>query len=302
MLVANAGAGVSARVHLTSDEDWQRMLDLNLTAPFRCLRRALPSMLDTGRGRVVVIASVASKVGEPYISAYTASKHGVLGLVRSAAAEVARSGVTVNAICPGYVDTPMTDATVAGIVARTGRSEDEARQILADKQPNGRLVSPRRSRQPFGCAWTTPRSTGQGSTSTEERTRHDHRTHQPDLARHAARLLARRGRPRAGWCSWPGRPALDIEARIVDGGIVAQFEQALSNLLVALEEAGGRPDQLTSMTIYIVDMDDYRAHATELGRVWRRLVGSDYPAMAGIGVSRLWDADALVEVQGFAVL
>ncbi len=142
VLVANAGAGVSSRVHLTSDEDWQRMLDLNLTAPFRCLRRALPSMLDAGRGRVVVIASVASKVGEPYISAYTASKHGVLGLVRSAAAEVARSGVTVNAICPGYVDTPMTDATVAGIVARTGRSEDEARQILADKQPNGRLVTP----------------------------------------------------------------------------------------------------------------------------------------------------------------
>ncbi len=85
---------------------------------------------------------MAAKVGEPYIAAYTASKHGVLGLVRSAAAEVARSGVTVNAICPGYVDTPMTDATVAGIVAKTGRSEAEARQILADKQPNGRLVTP----------------------------------------------------------------------------------------------------------------------------------------------------------------
>jgi NAD(P)-dependent dehydrogenase (short-subunit alcohol dehydrogenase family) len=141
VLVANAGAGVSARVHKTTDEDWQRMLDLNLTAPFRCVRRALPSMLDAGRGRIVVVASVAAKVGEPYIAAYTASKHGVLGLVRSAAAEVARSGVTVNAVCPGYVDTPMTDATVAGIVARTGRSEAEARQILADKQPNGRLVT-----------------------------------------------------------------------------------------------------------------------------------------------------------------
>jgi NAD(P)-dependent dehydrogenase (short-subunit alcohol dehydrogenase family) len=142
VLVANAGAGVSARVHKTTDEDWQRMLDLNLTAPFRCVRRALPSMLDAGRGRIVVVASVAAKVGEPYIAAYTASKHGVLGLVRSAATEVARSGVTVNAICPGYVDTPMTDATVAGIIAKTGRSEAEARQILADKQPNGRLVTP----------------------------------------------------------------------------------------------------------------------------------------------------------------
>jgi len=99
-----------------------------------------------------------------------------------------------------------------------------------------------------------------------------------------------------------GQTGLDIDGEVVDGGLVAQFEQALSNLLVALEEAGGRPEQLTSMTIYIVDMDDYLAHATELGRVWRRLVGSEYPAMAGIGVSRLWDADALVEVQGFAVL
>ncbi len=127
VLVANAGAGVSASVARTTDEQWQRMLDLNLTAPFRCLRRALPGMLERGHGRVVVVASVAAKVGEPYISAYTASKHGVLGLVRSAAAEVATSGVTVNAVCPGYVDTPMTDATVDGIVTKTGRTAEEAR-------------------------------------------------------------------------------------------------------------------------------------------------------------------------------
>ncbi|MGN6300219.1 MAG: SDR family NAD(P)-dependent oxidoreductase [Angustibacter sp.] len=141
-LVLNAGAGVSGRVHRTSDADWQRMLDLNLTAPFRCLRRALPSMLDAGDGRVVAIASVAAKVGEPYIAAYTASKHGLLGLVRSAAAEVASSGVTVNAVCPGYVDTPMTEATVAGIVAATGRTAEQARESLERKQPTGRLVTP----------------------------------------------------------------------------------------------------------------------------------------------------------------
>ncbi len=140
-LVLNAGAGTSARVHRTSDDEWQRMLDLNLTAPFRCLRRALPAMIDAADGRVVAIASVAAKVGEPYIAAYTASKHGLLGLVRSAAAELASSGVTVNAVCPGYVDTPMTDATVAGIVAATGRSAEEARESLRRKQPTGRLVS-----------------------------------------------------------------------------------------------------------------------------------------------------------------
>jgi NAD(P)-dependent dehydrogenase (short-subunit alcohol dehydrogenase family) len=141
ILVANAGAGTSASVARTTDEQWQRMLDLNLTAPFRCIRRAVPSMVEQGDGRIVVVASIAAKVGEPYISAYTASKHGVLGLVRSAAAELARTGVTVNAVCPGYVETPMTEQTVSGISSRTGRSNDEARAILAGKQPIGRLIT-----------------------------------------------------------------------------------------------------------------------------------------------------------------
>lgn len=141
VLVVNAGASMSAPLVTTSDEDWQRMLDLNLTAPFRCLRRALPAMTSAGFGRVVVIASVAAKVGGARIAAYTASKHGVLGLVRTAAAEVARSGVTVNAVCPGYVDTPMTDTSVANIASGTGRSEDDARRILENMQPIGRLVT-----------------------------------------------------------------------------------------------------------------------------------------------------------------
>lgn len=141
VLVANAGAGISAPVARTTDEQWQLMLDLNLTAPFRCLRRAIPPMVDAGRGRVVVIASVAAKLGEPYIAAYTASKHGVLGLVRSAAAELAGKGVTVNAVCPGYVDTPMTDATIEGIVEKTGRSHEDARAVLGAKQPIGRLIT-----------------------------------------------------------------------------------------------------------------------------------------------------------------
>ena len=84
--------------------------------------------------------------------------------------------------------------------------------------------------------------------------------------------------------------------------MVAQFEQALGNLLTALRAAGGGPEHLAALTIYIVDMDDYRAHAREIGAVWRRLVGTDYPATAGVGVARLWDAEALVEVQGIAVL
>jgi enamine deaminase RidA (YjgF/YER057c/UK114 family) len=99
-----------------------------------------------------------------------------------------------------------------------------------------------------------------------------------------------------------GQTAIDVNGEVVGEGVVEQFEQALSNLLTALTEAGGRPEHLAALTVYVVDMDDYRAHAREIGRVWRRLVGTDYPAMAGIGVSRLWDATALVEVQGTAVL
>jgi enamine deaminase RidA (YjgF/YER057c/UK114 family) len=99
-----------------------------------------------------------------------------------------------------------------------------------------------------------------------------------------------------------GQTALDASGSVVGDGVVGQFEQALSNLLTALAEAGGEPADLVSLTVYIVDMEDYRANAREIGAVWKRLVGSDYPAMAGIGVSRLWDAEALVEVQGTAVL
>jgi NAD(P)-dependent dehydrogenase (short-subunit alcohol dehydrogenase family) len=142
VLVANAGAGYSARVDKTTDADWQRMLDLNLTAPFRCLRRAIPRMRVSGYGRIVVVASVAAKIGEPYVAAYTASKHGVLGLVRSAAAELAATGVTVNAVCPGYVDTPMTASTVDGIVAASGWTAEQAREALERKQPIGRLIAP----------------------------------------------------------------------------------------------------------------------------------------------------------------
>jgi enamine deaminase RidA (YjgF/YER057c/UK114 family) len=99
-----------------------------------------------------------------------------------------------------------------------------------------------------------------------------------------------------------GQTAQDTGGRIVGDGVVEQFERALANLLTALAAAGGRPGDLVALTIYIVDMDDYKAHRRQLGEVWRRLVGTEYPATAGVGVSRLWDDDALVEVSGVAVL
>jgi enamine deaminase RidA (YjgF/YER057c/UK114 family) len=99
-----------------------------------------------------------------------------------------------------------------------------------------------------------------------------------------------------------GQTGMDATGRIVEGGVVAQFERALGNVLTALRAAGGEPADLVSLTVYIVDLEDYRAHARDIGVVWRRLVGVDYPAMAGVGVSRLWDLDALVEVQGVAAI
>ncbi len=99
-----------------------------------------------------------------------------------------------------------------------------------------------------------------------------------------------------------GQTALDASGAIVGDGVVAQFEQALGNLLAALRAAGGEPSALASVTVYATDLADYRTHARELGAVWRRLVGRDYPAMAAVGVARLWDDAALVELQGFALL
>ena len=99
-----------------------------------------------------------------------------------------------------------------------------------------------------------------------------------------------------------GQTALDASGSIAGKSVVEQFEQALKNLLTALEAAGGSPEHLASLTIYAVDLADYRAHGREIGAVWRRVAGREYPAMAAIGVRRLWDAAAVVEIQGFAVL
>lgn len=143
ILILNAGASTSGPLRKVTNEDWQRMLDLNLTAPFYCLRRAVPAMVGQGYGRVVAVASVASQGGAPYLAAYCASKHGVLGLMRAAAAELARTGVTANTVCPAYVDTAIIDNIVHGIMdRRSGRiTEEQVRAFLERQQPIGRMVT-----------------------------------------------------------------------------------------------------------------------------------------------------------------
>lgn len=141
ILVNNAGIAGSAKLIDTTDEMWDAMMRVNATGAFFCMRAALPAMLETKWGRIVNIASVASRVGSPYIAAYVASKHAMLGLTRAVAAEVATRGITVNAICPGYVDTEMTDRSAANIASRTGRSEEASRKVLESFSPQGRLMT-----------------------------------------------------------------------------------------------------------------------------------------------------------------
>ncbi|MDT7603498.1 MAG: hypothetical protein QOF61_1495 [Acidobacteriota bacterium] len=141
ILVNNAGIAESAPFVKTSDELWQRHLAVNLSGTFYCTRAALPRMIERGWGRVINVASIAGKTGAPYIAAYAASKHGVLGLTRSLALEVALKGVTVNAICPGYVDTDMTSRALEKIEAKTGRSAAEGLEAIKRMSPQQRLVT-----------------------------------------------------------------------------------------------------------------------------------------------------------------
>ena len=142
ILVNNAGIAESAALMQTNDELWQRHLAVNLSGTFYCTRAALSAMLERGWGRIINIASIAGKTGAPYIAAYAASKHGVLGLTRSVALEVALKGVTVNAICPGYVDTDMTTRALERIEAKTGRSATDALEAIKRMSPQQRLVTP----------------------------------------------------------------------------------------------------------------------------------------------------------------
>jgi len=142
LLIVNAGIAESAPFHKMTRDSWDRIIATNLTAAFDCAQAAIQDLLASDNGRLVFVASVASIRGVPYAAHYAASKHGLLGLMRSLAAEYAKSNLTVNAVCPGYVDTPMTDLSVARVSEITGRSEEQARGAITNMNASGRLVHP----------------------------------------------------------------------------------------------------------------------------------------------------------------
>lgn len=142
ILINNAGNARSHKLLNHPDELWHRMLAVNLTSVYYVSKAFLPTLVEQRSGRIITIASIASRVGSRYIAAYTASKHGVLGLTRALAAEMLPYNITVNAICPGYVDTPLTDYSVSNMVARTGMSEAQARDFIAKSSPQERLITP----------------------------------------------------------------------------------------------------------------------------------------------------------------
>jgi len=299
ILVNSAGAAHSAPLHKLTLEDWNRLLAVNATGTFLCTQAFLPGMLERRWGRVASIASVAGLAGGKYIAAYSASKHAVVGFTRSVATEVAGTGVTVNAVCPGYVDTDMTRESVARIAAKTRMSPESALRAALETTGQRRLISPEEVAHAVLtlCDDASRDTNGKAVVIAEGGVPMTFRIVNPDAL----------GRP-SGWnhgmLAPAGGRALFVSGQTAPerAGLVEQWAGALERVLEVVRAAGGGPEHIGRMTIYITDRQTYLASLKPLGEVHRRLLGRHYPAMALVEVRALVDANAAVEIEATAVL
>ena len=307
VLVNNAGAAGSMPLKRTSLDDWNRLMAVNATGAFLCTRAVLPAMLERHWGRVVNIASTAGLGGGKYLAAYTAAKHALMGLTRAVAAEVAGSGVTVNAVCPGFVDTGMTAETVSRIATKTGRSAEEALAAALASAGQQRLVTPE---EVADAVVSLVAAVGDRAPNGEAVVL-DGRT--PTSGRFAIVNPPELGEPR-GWSNGlldrgggrtlfiAGQTARDASGHVPPADLVAQFDHALANVLTVLQQAGGAPTDIGRLTIYVTDVATYRAARKPLGEAYRRRMGAHYPAMALVQVTALVDPEAMVEIEATAIL
>jgi len=299
ILVNSAGIATSAPVKSLPLEEWNRTIAVNATGTFLCTQAFLPGMVERRWGRVVNVASVAAQAGAPYIAAYAASKHAVLGFTRCAAAEVAGRGVTVNAVCPGYVDTEMTRANLERIRAKTGLAPDEALQTILRASGQERLFTAEEVARAVLdlCMEEAASINGQAVTlDGRSPTAMTHEIVNPESlgapSGYSNGILAPRG----------GR-VLFVAGQTGPGGdFAAQFERALQNVVEVVRKAGGKPEHVARLTIYVTDREKYAAARPDIGKVYRQVMGGHYPAMAMIEVKGLFDPRALVELEATAVL
>jgi NAD(P)-dependent dehydrogenase (short-subunit alcohol dehydrogenase family)/enamine deaminase RidA (YjgF/YER057c/UK114 family) len=307
VLVNNAGAAASMPVVRTSLDEWNRLMAVNATGAFLCTRAFLPGMLERKWGRVVNVASTAGLSGGKYLAAYSAAKHALVGFTRSAAAEVAGTGVTVNAVCPGFVDTEMTAETLERIVAKTGRTREEALAAALASSAQSRLIPP----EEVAAAVLALAADGAGQPPNGQTLVLDGRD--PMSSRLAIINPEELGAPR-GWNNGmlaqaggrvlfiAGQTARDGSGQVPAADFVAQFDRALGNVLAVVRQAGGGAEDIGRFTIYVTDMSEYRGSLKQLGEVYRRRMGTHFPAMALVEVTSLVDPQALVEIEATAVL